>query len=91
MGFNALCNTVMSAWGELESTKLENVYEHLKLVSELITEDNKGDQLTKAKRGNFYQEPSPEVEVLDKETTRHVADDNNLMPEDIDCRDQGLD
>ena len=62
-----------------------------KLVLNLIIEDNGGDQLIEAKRGKLYQEPSPEVEDLDEETTSRAADDDNRTPEDIDRRDQGLD
>ena len=43
--------------------------------------------MIEAKRNKLYQELSPEVEDLDKETTRHAADNGNLTPEDIDCRD----
>ena len=44
-----------------------------------------------AKHGKLYQNPSLEVEDLDKETARGAADDDSLTPENIDCRDQGLD
>ena len=84
-------NTVMNAWGELESIKLENIYERWKLVLDLIIEDNGGNQLIEAMYVKFYQEPSPEVEDLNKETTRCVSDDNSIIPKDINCRDQGLD
>ena len=63
------------------------MYERWKLVLDLITEDNGSDRLIKAKHGKLYREPSPEVEDITKETTRRVADNNNLTPEDIDCRD----
>ena len=91
MELNALCNTVMSAWGEFESVKLENVYERWKLVLDLIIKDNGGDRLIKANRGKLYREPYLEVDNHDKETTRCAADDTNLTPEDIHRKDRGLD
>ena len=81
-----LCITVMSAWDELESSKLENVYACWKLVLVLIIKDNRGNRLIEAKRGKCYQ-----AKDLDKESTRCVADDVNLTLEDIDRRNQGLD
>ena len=67
------------------------MYKRWKLILNLITEDNGGNQLVEAKHGKLYREPSPEVKDPDKETARHTPDDNNLTPEDIDHRDQGLD
>ena len=64
---DALCNTVMKAWGELEAVKLTNVYERWKLVLDLIIEDNGGDRLIESKRGKLFREPSREAEDLDEE------------------------
>ena len=47
--------------------------------------------MIEAKRNKLYQELSPEVEDLDKETTHLVADNGDLTPEDVDRRDQCLD
>ena len=57
----------------------------------LIIEDTGGNRLIEAKRSKFYQEPSPEVEDFNEETTRWAADNDNLTPKDINRRDQGLD
>ena len=57
----------------------------------LITENNEGNRLTEAKFSKLYQEPSPEVEDLDKESICRVADNGNLVPNDINYRDRGLD
>ena len=57
----------------------------------LIIKDNGGNLLIEAKRSKLYQEPSPEVEDLDEETTRCAADNDNLTPEDTNRRDQGPD
>ena len=67
------------------------VYERWKLVLDLIIKDKRGNWLIKTKRIKLYQEPSPEAKYIDKENTHHVVDNDILMPEDIDCSDQGLD
>ena len=81
----------MSDWGKLGSVNLKNVGQCWKLVLNLIIEDNGGNCLIKAKCGKLCQEPFPEVEYLDIETTRYTADNNNLILEDTTHRDQGLD
>ena len=40
---NVLCTIVTEAWEKLEEIKLKNVYEHWKLVLDLIIEDNGGN------------------------------------------------
>ena len=46
--------------------------------------------MIEAKLGKLYQEPSPVVEDLDEENTRHAVDDNNLTLKGIFCSDQDL-
>ena len=47
MEAKALCNTVEEAWRQLDSIKLQNVYNHWKMVLDLIIKDNGGDRLIK--------------------------------------------
>ena len=70
--------------------KLENIYKRWKLVVNLIIKYNGDNQLIEAKLGKLYQEPSPVVEDLDEENTRHAVDDNNLTLKGIFCSDQDL-
>ena len=43
MEAKALCNTVEEAWKQLDSIKLQNVYNRWKMALDLIIEDNDGD------------------------------------------------
>ena len=53
----ALCNIVEEAWKKLDPIKLQNVYDHWKMVLDLMIEDNGGDMLAELKRGNLYHTP----------------------------------
>ena len=91
MEAKALCNTVEEAWKQLDSIKLQNVYNRWKMVLDLIIEDNGGDRLIEAKRGKLYRAPSPEMEDLDEDRESRDVNDDKRTQEDIDVMDQGLD
>ena len=63
----------------------------MKMVVDLIIEDNGGDRLIEAKRGKLYRAPSPEMKDLDEDQESRDVDDNERTEEDIDVMDQGLD
>ena len=58
----ALCNTAEDqTWGELNVTKLRNVY------NILIIKDEGGDCYIKTDQGNIFKAPSLDAEELDRE------------------------
>ena len=60
----ALANTVVNAWKQFESIKLENVYNRWKMVLDLIIEDEGGDANIESKRGKLFRAPTEEEEDL---------------------------
>ena len=87
----ALCNTVMKAWDELDSVKLNNVYERWKMVLDLIMKDDGGDKFVESNRGKLFRAPSREAEDLDEDVARREVNDEALTANDVDIMDMGLD
>ena len=63
----ALANTVVNAWKQFESIKLENVYNRWKMVLDLIIEDEGGDANIESKRSKLFRAPTEEEENLFEE------------------------
>ena len=55
---DALASTTEDAWDELESIKLANVWNWWRMVLNLIIEDEGGNKMVKAKRGEALPRPT---------------------------------
>ena len=87
----SLARTVEKAWTEFEPVKLTNVWNHWRMILDLIIDDEGGDRLIESKRGKLYRAPPEEAEVIEEvleaeETAGDAADEADL---DIDVHAEG--
>ena len=80
----SLWRTCETAWEELETAKISNVYGRWKKVLDLIIEDEGGDRLVEARRGKLFSVPS---EITEETANVRTSEDAEPTADKVDAMD----
>ena len=80
----SLWRTCETAWEELETAKISNVYGRWNKVLDLIIEDEGGDRLVEARRGKLFSVPS---EISEEAANERTSEDDEPTADKVDAMD----